>query len=464
LKRFFIILLAIAVIGTLIFGGCTKKTTTTTTQTQTSTPTKKTTTTTTTTTTPHKVLKIGSVIGLNYAAGVEEKKWYDLFAKLINEQGGWKIGADTYDVEMIVYDSQNDPAKGKSYLEKLVLQDGVKFILGSPTNNAATDVDVTEPNKVICLGIDSLNTSADPKIQYYYTPNGMFLSTGGMYVDYKDMQDRGMKSYVSLKPDSEMGRMADGMFNAAWSVAAPDVKYLGTVYYDQLGTSDFGPVATKIMSMNPDVVDCNFATASQIYNALYDVGYKGTFIPSLQPAEYASVIAHCGKAYVEGWELGIQDPRGIQKDPEMLSYIDAYTKEYGEFNSAGCVWMAYWFTLKDAINATQSVDVDVVKAYLDNQPKAVKTLTGYTKLLARPDAGNMRTISGEPAQYMATVKDGVIVPYQAISVKDHYLATIMSLRMEEVYKAYWAQYGYPTFPADQTSSLKYSDLGITGHD
>ncbi len=89
----------ILVVG-LILSGCAKKTpstTTTTTQTQTSTS--------TTITTPHKVLKIGGVKALNSPMSLEEKKWLDLFAKLINEQGGWKIGADTYDVDMIVYDS-----------------------------------------------------------------------------------------------------------------------------------------------------------------------------------------------------------------------------------------------------------------------------------------------------------------------------------------------------------------------
>ena len=70
------------------------------------------------------------------------------------------------------------PLSGKSYLEKLVLQDGVKFILGSPTSNAATDAEVTEPNKVICLGLDVIGNSTDPKIQYYWTPMGLFFSSG----------------------------------------------------------------------------------------------------------------------------------------------------------------------------------------------------------------------------------------------------------------------------------------------
>ena len=100
---------------------------------------------------------------------------------------------------MIIYDSQDDPAKAKSYLEKLVLQDGVKFILGSPTSNPATDAEVTEPNKVILLGWDVIGISADPKLQYYYTPTGMFFNCGAFYIHDSDYAAKGAKSYASLK-------------------------------------------------------------------------------------------------------------------------------------------------------------------------------------------------------------------------------------------------------------------------
>ena len=465
MKRVFVILLAVVVIGALILSGCTKptpSTTTTTTQTQTSTSTK---TTTTTSEAPHKVLKIGSVISMVTPTGVEEKKWFNLFAKLINEQGGWKIGADTYDVDMIVYDTGNDATMGKNYLEKLVLQDGVKFILGSPTSNPATDAEVTEPNKVICLGVDVTGTSADPKIQYYWTPMGFSFSSGFMYIVYKDMEAKGAKTYVSLKTDDMMGHFTDGWGKATWAVAAPSVKYLDTVFYDPT-VSDYGPVATKVMTLNPDVVDCAFNVPnSGIYNALYDAGFKGKVFPSIDPGTFASVINHSGKGFVEGWKYTFTDPRLYpNQDPAMLALVDAYTKEYGTFHDDGCTWLQSWFVLKDAIDSTQSVDVEVIKAYLDNQPHAVRTMTGYCQLFARPDVGNLRTVSGISEVYIGITKDGVLVPFKATTVKDHYLATILCNGLVDVYKAYWAQYGYPKLPAGETSTVKFSDLGITGQD
>ena len=47
-----------------------------------------------------------------------------------------------------------------------------------------------------------------------------------------------------------------------------------------------------------------------------------------------TIITHCGKAFVEGWETGLPDPRLFpNQDPAILALIDAYTKEYGTFNN-----------------------------------------------------------------------------------------------------------------------------------
>jgi branched-chain amino acid transport system substrate-binding protein len=457
LKKIFFLLLAIILIAGLVLIGCSKSTTTTTPTPSTTTPAPA----------AHKVVKVGSVQNLTTPMGLEQQKWLNLLAKVTNAQGGWKIGSDTYDVDMIVYDSQGDAAKSKSYLERLVLQDGCKFILGSPTGDPAVDTTVTEPNKVICLGVDVTGTSVDPKIQYYWTPVGMSFGRGMMWILYTDMVKAGKKTYVSGKTDDMMGHATDGMDNATWHVAAPDIKYLGTVFYDPT-TTDFSPVATKIMSYNPDVLDCNYAGATLLYNALYDQGFKGVILPAqVDPAMFEAILTHCGPKFMEGWEYFLQDPRLYPNQPaNVMALLDEYTKEYGEFQTGGCMWVCYWFVLQDAIKSTQSIDVETIKKYLDSGPHIVQTLTGECELFARPEANNLRTISGEPQDFVARVVSGKTIPLHHITVQDHYLGSILSYGWVDKYKAYWDQYGYPKFPADQASetSVHFSDLGITGKD
>ena len=48
----------------------------------------------------------------------------------------------------------------------------------------------------------------------------------------------------------------------------------------------------------------------------------------------------------------------------MKALIDRYLKEYGEFHTEGCLWLTGWFTVKDAMMATQSVDTTVLKDYM----------------------------------------------------------------------------------------------------
>ncbi|MBN2038923.1 MAG: ABC transporter substrate-binding protein [Spirochaetes bacterium] len=414
---------------------------------------------------PENVLKIGASFALNEPImNLEQSKWLKLLARLVNENGGWEIGGKKYMIDMIIYDTQGDPVKAKNNLEKLVMEDGVKIILGDPTGSSGVTTSVTEPNKVLCLAVDVTNFSADPKIKYYYTPNGLFFARGLMYVMYSEFVNKGVKSYVSVKQDNEMGHWADGLCASTWDlVSKKKTKKLGSVYY-AVDTTDYAPIATKIMSMNPDLIDCNFAGNLQLYVALYNAGYKGIILPSNMDKDlFDNIKKSCGKEFLEGWQYYSGDPRQFVKDKEILELVDEYIEEYGEFRSSGCVWLNYWFLLKDAVEHTQSTDVDVLKAYLDKMDHPFMTLSGWCQMFARPEANNLRTVSGKSSECVVVVKDGEEIPFRVVTVKDHYLASVLSYNLVDVYKKYWEKHGYPNFPKEP-SFLKFSDLGIKGHD
>jgi len=456
-KRVLIGLLSLLLLVSITFGACANAAPATTTSTA------------ATTAAPQKVLKVGALIALNNAQGIQEKRWFDLFAKLYNDQGGWQIGGDKYQVQMFIYDTQNNAATAKDELTRLVLQDGCKFILGG-TGTAGVDVTVTEPNKVIVVGSDMTDASADPKVQYYYTA-GNYFANALEYKIEKDIASTGIKSYVSVKPDNQMGHFIDNILNASWQMAAPGVKNLGTIFVDPT-TVDYGPVGTKVKSLNPDCADINYLgmvpnSVPQFYRAVADVGWKGIVIPGIMSEQdVANLSTMVGKAAIEGGEAFSQDPRGYQTDPRMLSFMDAYAKEYGKLETDGTQSAGNWFLLEDAINATKSVDVDTIKNYLDNSKHAVRTIVGFVQLFARPDLGNYRTICGAPSHPIQKIHDGKLVNFATVTIKDQYLFSIVSNGLVDKYKAYWAQYGYPTFPADEKgkNALNFSDLGITGQD
>lgn len=81
--------------------------------------------------------------------GKHTKNGYELAVKRVNEMGGVKVGGKKYKLKIIYYDDESTPARGAQLVERLVRQDGVKFMLG-PYSSGLTKAmaPVTEKYKI----------------------------------------------------------------------------------------------------------------------------------------------------------------------------------------------------------------------------------------------------------------------------------------------------------------------------
>jgi len=81
--------------------------------------------------------------------GKHTKNGYDLAVKRLNEMGGVKVGNKTYKVKIKYYDDESTPARAGQLADRLIKQDGIKFILGpygsGPTKGMAP---ITEKHKI----------------------------------------------------------------------------------------------------------------------------------------------------------------------------------------------------------------------------------------------------------------------------------------------------------------------------
>lgn len=81
--------------------------------------------------------------------GKHTKNGYDLAVKRLNEMGGVKVGNKTYKVKIKYYDDESTPARAGQLADRLIKQDGIKFILGpygsGPTKGMAP---ITEKYKI----------------------------------------------------------------------------------------------------------------------------------------------------------------------------------------------------------------------------------------------------------------------------------------------------------------------------
>jgi branched-chain amino acid transport system substrate-binding protein len=84
--------------------------------------------------------------------GKHTKNGYDLAAKRLNEMGGVKVGNKTYKIKIKYYDDESTPARSGQLADRLIKQDGIKFILGpygsGPTKGMAP---ITEKYKITMI-------------------------------------------------------------------------------------------------------------------------------------------------------------------------------------------------------------------------------------------------------------------------------------------------------------------------
>jgi ABC-type branched-subunit amino acid transport system substrate-binding protein len=399
-----------------------------------------------------KVLKIGSVAGFQTKEGLEVKKWHDLFVKVINAAGGWKVGNDYYKLEIITYDGGvMDDAKGRAAFEKLIYDDKVGIIIDDFMLNDKQVAQICQENNVLLLGEGFTSDTADPSITISYRTSGIYFGRAMNFSIAQEYYKQGSRKLAFINGNSEQSQIQIDQYGMAYKMAGFQI--VDPIFYNS-DTVDFGPIATKVISEGADSVcfpDAGSSLAINIMGALYDAGWKGTIFPSsLTLSDLKKIYAKVGN-WCDGMLGLFLDPRGlpmVQNNKEMKAWIDAYTKEYGEFVESGCLWVRGFFFLQDAVMKTQSVDVKTIQKYLDNMPTGVATLTGYAQLFARPDLGNYRTIDCAFSDGIAKVVNGEFVYYIPDTVQDQYLASIKAYGLVDVYKKYWAEYGKPTFTPD----------------
>jgi branched-chain amino acid transport system substrate-binding protein len=97
-------------------------------------------------------ITLGSAISLTgkYSTnGVHAKNGYELAVKRINETGGVKVGGKSYKIKVVYYDDESTPARGAQLAERLIKQDGVKYMLGPYSSGLTKAVaPVTEKYKI----------------------------------------------------------------------------------------------------------------------------------------------------------------------------------------------------------------------------------------------------------------------------------------------------------------------------
>ena len=90
-----------------------------------------------------------SLTGKYSTNGEHTKNGYDLAVKRINDMGGVKVGGKNYKFKVIYYDDESNSKRAAQLAERLIKQDGVKYMLGPYSSGLTKAIaPVTEENKI----------------------------------------------------------------------------------------------------------------------------------------------------------------------------------------------------------------------------------------------------------------------------------------------------------------------------
>ena len=90
-----------------------------------------------------------SLTGKYSINGEHTKNGYELAVKRINKMGGVKVGGKPYKFKIIYYDDESNSGRAAQLAERLIKQDGVKFMLGPYSSGLTKAIaPITEENKI----------------------------------------------------------------------------------------------------------------------------------------------------------------------------------------------------------------------------------------------------------------------------------------------------------------------------
>jgi branched-chain amino acid transport system substrate-binding protein len=312
-----------------------------------------------------KTLKIGGLFGLTgffSAFDQVQAQEAQITADIINENGGIKVKGQRYNIKPIFYDFKSTMDGVSAGANKLVFQDGVKFMIAPSAFFSPPTREIAESNKVIRgeTFITGTPQELGPGMEYTFLCHNSAFEHALWSIKYLERAYPNVKSVAWLHPD-------DG--NQAY-VFEKEKGYLQQAGYSIVGgmmtfaneTADFSPIAMKIVSAKPDAIFMANGTPLHAGNLLKAVRQLGSDLPFVYAGDTAptDIIAIAGAPAAYNF-FAPGTYKGAPNTPLMMqAIIERIYDKYGE-RSIHMQAVNVLFAFKQAIEAANSLDTTDVK-------------------------------------------------------------------------------------------------------
>ncbi|MGD0661400.1 MAG: ABC transporter substrate-binding protein [Syntrophorhabdales bacterium] len=312
-----------------------------------------------------QTLKIGGLFGLTgFFSGFDQVQAQEaqIAADMINEGGGIKVKGKPYNIQLIAYDFKSTMDGVAAGANKLIFQDGVKFMIAPSAFFSPPTKDIAESNKVIrgLTFITGTPQELSAGMNYTFLCHNSAFEHALWSIKYLKQAYPKVKSVAFLYPDDGTQAYVFGKEKAYLTQAGYSV--VGDMITFANETADFSPIAMKIVAAKPDAIFMGNGTPPHAGNLLKAVRQLGSDLPFVYSGDTAptDIIAIAGANAANNF-FGPGTYKGAPNTPPLMQkIIDRIYAKYGE-RSIHMQAINVLYAFKQAIEKADSLDTTVVK-------------------------------------------------------------------------------------------------------
>ena len=247
----------------------------------------------------------------------------ELAAEDVNKDGGLQVAGKRYNVRITQYDDRYKAQDAVTAMDRLIIQDGIRFVVGPLGSAAAVATKPQTTNsKVITMTLGFTPRALGADAPYAFRT---VITTGEFSVPQVAwlLKKVSAKNVVSLLPNDETGQQMGAGNTAAYAKGGAKLQ----VDYFERERVDFIPTLSRILA-GADALEIGGAaptTAGLILKQARELGYKGPVFVTGGDVT-AELVKVAGKQAAEGAYVHLPIDTSL---PETAAYIARYKSKYG---------------------------------------------------------------------------------------------------------------------------------------
>jgi branched-chain amino acid transport system substrate-binding protein len=314
-----------------------------------------------------EIIKLGMSLplsgsGASFGKGVE---WMcNRAAADVKAAGGIKVAGKVYNVECVAYDNKYTAADGTKVAQTLLNRDGMKYVYAFGTAPVLAAQSLTERQGALLLHNAWGKNAKGPDKPLSFAVNTSGIEIVPVVAQYIAKSYPNAKTVFLANANDATGHETEPAAVPSWEKNG--IKVVSSDFYER-GTTEFQPVAARIMSFHPDVVDLSTvlpADGGRIFKELEALGYKG--IKVTDNGSGVEALTASGGTAAEGVIMALAMPfDGPSATPYQRKVNDEAKAVLGESLNFGTIpGYDAVMVLKAGLEKAQSLDPKAIAAAL----------------------------------------------------------------------------------------------------